>query len=136
LKFVRGEEPTPEERKELFKEAAFMVLARATSTDTNVQTVEVERVQEILHRVTGEEISIPDIRTAADSEMFERTPLKKYISDVGGKLDTKARMTILHCVAEVIHSDDRISKFETDYFDMVADALKATPSEIAGLVSV
>ena len=34
LKFLRGGEPTPEERKQLFKEVAIMALARATSADT------------------------------------------------------------------------------------------------------
>jgi hypothetical protein len=43
-------------------------------------------------------------------------------------------MTIMHGLAQVIRSDERVSHFETDYFDMVANALKATPSEIVGLV--
>jgi uncharacterized tellurite resistance protein B-like protein len=40
----------------------------------------------------------------------------------------------MHSLAEVIRSDERVSRFETDYFDMVANALKVTPSEIMGLV--
>ena len=43
-------------------------------------------------------------------------------------------LDILTGLAEVIHGDERISHFETDYFDMVGVALKASPSEIAGLV--
>ena len=135
LKFLRGDEPTADEKKEIFKEAALMALARATSADTNIKTVEVESVQEILKRLTGEEISLADIRVAAQSELFERTPLDKYLSGVQRKLDTKGRLTILDCLAEVIRSDERISHFETDYFDMVAGALKATPSELVGLVT-
>jgi uncharacterized tellurite resistance protein B-like protein len=136
LKLVRGEEPSRGESNELFKEVALMVLARATSADTNVKAVEVESVQKILNRVTGEEISIPDIRTAAASAVFEQKPLKKYLADVRSSLDSEERVRIIHCLAEVIHSDERISTFETTYFDMVAEALKATPSEIAGLVGV
>ena len=135
LKFLRGDEPTADEKNELFKEAALMVLARATSADTNMKAIEVKTVQEILQRVTGEEISLADIRTAAHSELFERRPLDKYLSGVGRKLDVKERVTILHCLADVIRSDQRISHFEADYFDMVAGALKATPSEIVGLVA-
>ena len=135
LKFLRGAEPSAEERTELFKEAAFMALARATSADTNIKTVELENVQEILKRVTGEEISLADIKTAAQSKLFESQPLDRYLSGIGRKLDTTGRQTILRCLAEVIRSDERVSHFETDYFDMVARALSATPSEIAGLVS-
>ena len=134
LKFIRGGEPTSEEKKQLFKEAALMALARATSADTNIQHVEVKTVQQILEKVTGEEISVADIRVAAASELFEKDPLEKYLAGVGRKLEAKDRMTIMHGLAQVIRSDERVSHFETDYFDMVANALKATPSEIVGLV--
>ncbi len=132
LKLLR--EPTSEEKQQLFKEAAFMALARATSADFNIQKVEVEAVQRILKRVTGEDVSISDIRVAANSELFERTPLDKYLSGVGQKLEARDRVTIVLSLAEVIRSDDRVSHFETDYFDMVANALQATPSEIIGMV--
>ena len=135
LKFTRGGEPTPEEKKQLFKEATLMALARATSADTNIQNVEVEAVQQILKRVTGEEVSVADIQVAAGSELFEKQPLEKYLSGVGRKLEARDRTTIIHSLAEVIRSDERVSHFETDYFDMVANALKVTPSEIIGLVA-
>ena len=135
LKFVRGGEPTPEEKKQLFKEAALMALARATSADTNIHHLEVEAVQQILKRVTGEEVSVADVRVAAGSELFEKQPLEKYLSGVGRKLEAGDRMTIMHSLAEVIRSDERVSRFETDYFDMVANALRMTPSEIIGLVA-
>ena len=134
LKFIRGGEPTPEEKKQLFKEAALMALARATSADTNIHHLEVEAVQQILKRVTGEEVSVADVRVAAGSELFEKQPLEKYLSGVGRKLEAADRMTIMHSLAEVIRSDERVSRFETDYFDMVANALQVTPSEIMGLV--
>lgn len=135
LRFMGAGKPTAEEKKELFKEVTLMTLARATSADTNVKTVEVQTVQAILKSVTGEEISAADIRVAADSELFEKRPLERYLADIGRKLDADERATILRCLADVIRSDDRISHFETDYFDMVGRALKATPSEIAGLVA-
>jgi len=134
LKFVRGGEPDPEEKKQLFKEVALMALARATSADTNIQGVEVETVQRILRNATGEDVSIADIRLAAHSEVFEKEPLEKYLSGVGRKLDVGDRVSIMLSLAEVIRSDERVAQFEIDYFDMVANALRATPSEIAGLV--
>ena len=132
LKFVR--EPTAEEKRELFKEVALMALARATSADTNIKTVEVKLVQEILTRITAEEISLADIKTAAQSELFEKQPLDRYLAAVGRRLDQDQRVTLLACLTEVIHIDERVSHFETDYFDMVARALNATPSELGGLL--
>ena len=135
LKFIRGDEPTAEEKRELFKEAALMALARATSADTNIQQVELEEVREILAKVTGEDISVTDIRVAANSEIFEERPLDKYLAGVARKLDTQDRITIVQSLADVIRSDERISHFETDYFDMVANALNLKPSEILGLIA-
>ncbi len=131
---TRGGEPTEEEKQQLFKEVALMTLARATSADTNIKHVEVETVQDVLKRITGEEVSLPDIRVAAKSEIFEDKPLDRYLAGVSSKLSTEARARIMGCLAEVIRADDRISHFETDYFDMVATALKATPSEIVGFI--
>jgi uncharacterized tellurite resistance protein B-like protein len=136
LKIVLGAEPTEEEKKELFKEVALMVLARATSADTNMKKIEVKYVQDALKRLTGEFFAIPDVKIAAQSEIFERSPLEKYLSKVGRKLDTESRVEILKCLADVVRADGRVSHFETDYFDMVAGALKATPSELVGLIAV
>ena len=135
LRFIRGDEPSAEEKRELFKEAALLTLARATSADTNIKPIEVQFVQAILKSMTGEEISLPDIRLAAKSELFEKKPLDSYLAGVGKKLDAEERATILRCLSDVIRSDERVSHFETEYFDMVAKALKATPSEIVGLVA-
>ncbi len=134
-KFFGVAEPSAEEKTQLFKEAALLTLARATSSDTNIKTVELKIVQEILTRVTGEEISLADIRTAANSDLYEEQPLDKYLSGVARKLDNADRVTLFACLAEVIRGDERVSHFETEFFDMVAGALKATPSELVGLVS-
>ena len=133
VRFMGARKPSEQEKRQLFKEVALMVLARATSADTNIKRIEVETVQAILKRVTGEEVGRPDIQLAAKSDLFEKKPLDRYLAGVGRKLDASERATILSCLAEVIRSDERISHFETDYFDMVAKALRATPSEVAGL---
>jgi uncharacterized tellurite resistance protein B-like protein len=134
LRFFLGEEPNEEEKKELFKEVALMTLARATSADTHMKHVEVKNVQEILKSMTGEPVDISDIKVAAHSEIFERCPLEKYLSKVGRKLDTKSRVLILKRLADVVRADGRVSHYETDYFDMVAGAFEATPSELVGLI--
>jgi uncharacterized tellurite resistance protein B-like protein len=135
LRFLAGGEPSPEERAELFREAALMALARATNADTNIKPIEVETVQRILKRVTGDDFATSEIQVAAKSAVFETKPLDRYLAGIGRKLDSQQRSTLVGALAEVIRSDERISHFETDYYDMVVKALGATPSEIAGLTS-
>ncbi|MEM9533275.1 MAG: TerB family tellurite resistance protein [Pseudomonadota bacterium] len=135
LKFFGGTEPSPEEQKVLFKEAALMALARATSADTNIKQVELEHVQGLLLEATGEEFSLGDIRTAAKSEVFESQPLEKYLAGVARKLANNDRIKLIELTGRVIHSDDRVSQMEIDYFNKVADALNATPAEVLGLIA-
>jgi len=117
----------------LMKELLILVLARATSADTNVEASEVAAVQATLLDVIGETISEADIRLAAQSEIFERQSLDRYLKKATRKLDDEDRVLILQSLIRVLRSDDHIREFELDYFDRVANALKATPSEIAGL---
>ena len=48
LKIFGGSDPSPEEQKDLFKEALLMTLARASSSDSSIQPVEVESIRDIL----------------------------------------------------------------------------------------
>lgn len=134
LRFARGGEPSPEERHEIFREAALLTLARATSADTRIRHVEVETVRTVLRGLIDADVDAAEIRTAAKSELFEEQPLEGFLSAVTAKLDPADRIAILHGLRDVIGSDGRISRYEIDYFDTVARALDATPSEIAGLV--
>ena len=120
-------------QKQLLKEVLLMVLARATSADKNIDPGELDIVQEILKEVTGETFSHGDIHTAANSEIFERVPLDRYLTRATRKLDDEDRFLILQSLIRVLNSDNHMREFEIDYFDRVAHALKATPSEIAGL---
>lgn len=135
VKFFKGSEPNEAEQRELFKEATMMVLARATSADTNIKKVEVQQVQELLKEATGQEFSEGDIRTAAKSELFETQPLEKYLSGVARKLDNKDRIQIISLLGRVVHSDDRVSYMEIDYFNLVCRALNASPAEVLGLIA-
>ena len=131
--FFGGGEPSPEEQRELFQQAALMTLARATSADTNIKEVEIEQVCAVLERITGETVRVSEVRLAANSKLFESAPLEKYLAGVSRKLPSPDRVTIVEALAEVIRSDERISSLEIDFFNTVAAALNVTAAELAGL---
>lgn len=135
-KLFRDSSSKARHRQELFQEVLLMVLARATRADSNVEMVEIARVQEVLKEQLNMDFSEADIRTAASSEIFESQPLERYLASATRKLDERERTIILGSLASVIRSDEEIRIFELDFFDRVALALRASPSEIAGLISV
>jgi uncharacterized tellurite resistance protein B-like protein len=134
LKIFGGAEPSPEEEHKLVKETLMMTLARASSADSSISPVEVETVREIIKRVTGDDVSSADVRVAAHAELFETTPLTTCLSRIGGKLKAKDRVMVVQSLAEVIRSDVEITAREVAFFDGVANALKVTPAELAGLI--
>ncbi len=133
LKIFGGGEPTEEERHQVFKEALLMTLARASDSDENVSPVEVETVQELVMRVTGEEVSIADVRVAAASKLYEKAPLKSHLAKIARTLTPQQRVLIVESLCEVIKSDVRVTEREVEFFNMVAEALRITPAELAGL---
>jgi uncharacterized tellurite resistance protein B-like protein len=135
LKIFGGSDVSPEEQRELFEEVLLMVLARASSSDTSIQRIEVKTIMEIVERETGNAISEQDVRRAARTELYETTPLDKYLSSASKKLLDRDRVAVVHLLAEVIRSDTEVSALEVDFFNMVSGALQATPAEIAGLSS-
>ena len=135
LSIFGGSEPDPEAQKELFKEVLLMTLARASSSDSAIHAIEVESIQGIMQRETGDEFSAADVRKAARSDLYEKVPLPKYLSSATRKLTSEDRVRIVQTLAEVIKSDTEVSVLEIDFFNSVAEALKATPSELIGLSS-
>ena len=135
LKIFGGAEPSAEEKRELFREALLMTLARASAADTNLQDVEVETVRRVVGRELGEEIAAGDVKVAAASKLFETEPLDRYLAKLTSKIDREDRLSIMRCLSEVIHSDMRVSPFEVEFFDMVAKALNMSPADLAGLQS-
>ena len=133
LAIFGGSEPDPEKQKELFKEVLLMTLARASSSDSNIQQIEVESIQGILQKETGEEFSVADIRKAARSDLYETVPLRKYLSSASRKLKSEDRVTVIQTLAEVIRSDTEVRVLEIDFLNSVAEARKATPSELIAL---
>jgi uncharacterized tellurite resistance protein B-like protein len=132
-KIFGGSEISDDEREALFHEVLLMVLARASSSDASIQSVEIRSIQRIIERETGNKITDQDVRKAARTELYDAHPLNKYLASVSRKLANKDRIAIVKLLAEVIKSDTAVSVLEIDFFDMVAQALHATPAEIAGL---
>lgn len=117
----------------LFEEVLLLVLARASRVDSNVDSIEVRHVQKALKEMTGAEYSEAEVQTAASSEIFETQSLERTLAKASGKLSSEHKAAILHCLAELLQSDDAIRHPELEFFDRVAAALRASPSEIAGL---
>ena len=117
----------------LFEEVLLLVLARASRVDSNVDSIEVRHVQKALKEVTGAEYSEAEVQTAASSEIFDTQSLERTLAKASGKLSSENKAEILHCLAELLQSDDAIRHPELEFFDHVAAALRASPSEIAGL---
>jgi uncharacterized tellurite resistance protein B-like protein len=135
LKIFGGSEISAEEQQDLFKEVLLMVLSRASSSDTSIQSIEVRTIQTIVERETGDAVSEQDVRKAARTELYESTPLDKYVASAAKNLLDRDRVAIVHLLAEVIRSDTEVSVLEIDFFNKVASALNATPAEVAGLAS-
>lgn len=130
-------ESSPDEGRQqaLYQEALLMTLARASSSDANIDPCEIKSIQKILLQETGQELSEADIRRAARSELYETVNLRKYLRGIQSQLKAEHRLTIVRALGTVIKSDTAISVLEIDFFNRVADALRITPAELAGLES-
>ena len=135
MEFFRfgDKELSAEDRKALVEEVMLMTLARATSADCNIDSVEVETVQSIIKDATGTQISAQDIRIAAISDLFKEASLGRYLSKIRSKISLADRQLVVKSLAELIRVDGKVSPFEVDFFNGVVDALDLTPAELAGL---
>jgi len=135
LNVFGGSELSEGEQEELRKEVMLMTLARAADADINIQSVEVDRIREILKESTGEDFSSADIRVAARSELYAEANLRKYLGTVRKKLRPQDRADVVKALADVFRSDSNVSVLEIDFFNRTVEALNATPAQIAGLVA-
>ena len=135
LNIFGGSDFSEDRKNELFKEVLLMTLARAADADINIQKVEVDRIREILKDRTGEDFSAADIRVAARSELYADATLIKYLNSVYKKMATEHRAETIQALADVFRSDKNVSVLEVDFFDKVAEALRVTPSQMAGLIA-
>jgi uncharacterized tellurite resistance protein B-like protein len=129
-----GEAKKQKEQKDLFNEVLLMTLARASRSDVNIHPVEVDTVRKLVAKITGEQVTAADVRVAAMSEIYETTPLEKALHRLSGTLKPDHRAMVVQALAKVIRSDTEVTGQEIEFFNMVAEALDASPAEIAGLV--
>ena len=135
LKIFGGSEVSADHENELFKEVLLMTLARAADADINIQTVEVDRIREILKAHTGEDFTSADIRVAARAELYAEATLVKYLGTVYKKMSDAHRAETVQALADVFRSDSSVSVLEVDFFDNVVEALHVKPSAVAGLMA-
>ncbi len=105
LKIFGGSELSEGEHDELRKEVLLMTLARAADADINIQTVEVDRIREILKETTGEDFTAADIRVAARAELYAEANLRKYLGSVNKKMRDQDRADTVQALADVFRSD-------------------------------
>ncbi len=133
---IFGESSLSEEtQKDLYGEVLLMTLARASRSDANIHPVEIQTIQQIMQRETGQELTEADIRKAARPELYESVNLRKYLRSVQRQLKVEDRIKIVQALADVIKSDTQISVLEIDFFNRVADALRIAPAELVGLTA-
>ena len=133
LKIFSGSEPSAEEQAQLAKAVMLMTLARATASDTNIKDIEIEKVREVLLARTGDDFSSSEIRVAANSELYEKAPLDKYLSTSAKQMSSADRVSIAQALAEVIQADGRVSNPEINFFNACVSALGITAAELMGL---
>ncbi len=135
LNIFGGADDSADAGAELYKEVLLMTLARAADADINIQTVEVDRIREILKEHTGEDFSAADIRVAAREELYAEASLRKYLASVRDKMSAQEKSETVCALADVFRSDASVSVLEVDFFNRVSEALQVTPAELAGLVA-
>ena len=102
-------DPTAEEQAELKREVMLLVLARATAADTNIKDIEIEKVREVLAAHLDTDFDAGEVRIAANSELYERAPLKKILSTSAARMRDEDKVDTIKALAEVINVDGRVS---------------------------
>ena len=118
-----------ETHNELYAEVLLTTLARASKADANIHPMEIETIQKIMQRETGQAYTEVEIRTASRSEVNESENLRKYLRGVQSRLNDENKTTILMALGDVIRSETHINVLEIDFFTRVADALRIAPTE-------
>ena len=106
LNIFGGSDISEEQQNDLFKEVLVMTLARAADADINIQTVEVDRIREIIKEHTGEDVSGADIRVAARAELYAEATLRKYLASVRRKMKPQHRADTARALADETHERD------------------------------
>ncbi len=76
LKVFAASSPSEETQRELYREVLLTTLARASNSDANIHPLEIESIQQIMQRETGQEVTEADIRKAARLERYSSVNLQ------------------------------------------------------------
>ncbi len=93
LKLFGVPSPSEETQEELYREVLLMTLARASNSDANIHPLEIETIQQIMQRETGQEVTEADIRKATRPDLYESVNLRKYLRSVRRQLKAGDRIT-------------------------------------------
>ncbi len=131
LGLVQGEPVTAEDKDALMKEALLMILSRATISDSNISSCEVETVQRILKDRTGEDFEAKDIRVCAISQHYESASFDSFVASLGSSLEKADRVQLAYALRDVIKADGKTSPFEAEFFNKTIKTLKLEASDVA-----
>jgi len=134
VRFFRGDEEGASDKKAFVNEALLMILARGTSSDANIDALEVDTVCRIYKDATGEEVDAKDVRVAAISDLFKEVSLDRYISKAAGKMTLDERKMVVKALCDVIQADGKVNPLEADFFNRVVKAMGLGHADAAGLV--
>ena len=133
LRIFGGSSASKEIQSELYEEVLLVTLAQASRADANIHPLEIDTIQQIMRRETGQVLTEADIRKAMQTDIYESAKLSKFLRRVRSQLDAEKKTTILQALVDVIKSDTKINVLEIDFFNRVVDALRMTPAEQFGL---
>lgn len=120
-------------QQELYSELLYMVLTRAAAADSNLDSVEVSKIQAILESAIDKEVTASEVRTAAITSLYNDAPFEKYVRTAARKLNLERRLAVCDAVKQLLQSDGIVGVLEADFFNSVAGALELTPAELVGL---
>ena len=133
LGLFKGDSTAGKDKQTVLEELYLTVLGRATSSDTNIDPDEIEEVRKLYSSAFGKEVEAGEVRLAANSEIFESTPLESYVKAAQKVLDTKDKQLIADGIKQVIGADGRTSPREAEFFNQMVAALNMTSAELVGL---
>jgi len=135
LKNFGGSSANEKTQDELYREVLMLTLAEASMADANIHPLEIETIQKIMQRETGQDLTEADIRVASWSDSYRAANLLKYLRRARFQLNAENKATILRALVDVIKSDTKINVLEIDFFNRVIKALSMSPADQQGLTT-
>ncbi len=133
LRVFGGSSASEKTQDEIYREVLMMTLAEACRADANIHPLEIQAIQRIMRRETGQDLSEADIRVASRSDTYSSANLLKYLRRARVQLNAENKATILQALIDVIKSDTKVNVLEIDFFNRVIKALRMSPAEQQGL---